>query len=64
MLPISNIHTLMKWVKIGVEEGITQAFFVNDDTGEKIKINMLKIDKMEELLNFLGIEFTESTIEN
>ena len=36
----------------------------NPQTGEKIKINMLKIDKMEKLLNFLGIEFTESTVEN
>ena len=59
-----DLYISHKKKQLGVEEGITQAFLVNDDTGEKIKINMLKIDKMEELLNFLGIEFTESTIEN
>lgn len=59
-----DLYFSHKKKQLGVEEGITQAFLVNDDTGEKIKINMLKIDKMEELLNFLGIEFTESTVEN
>lgn len=59
-----DLYIFHKKKQLGVEEGITQAFLVNDDTGEKIKINMLKIDKMEKLLNFLGIEFTESTVEN
>lgn len=59
-----DLYFSHKKKQLGVEEGITQAFLVNDDTGEKIKINMLKIDKMEKLLNFLGIEFTESTVEN
>lgn len=59
-----DLYFSHKKKQLGVEEGITQAFLVNDDTGEKIKINMLKIDKMEKLLNFLGSEFTESTVEN
>ena len=59
-----DLYFSHKKKQLGVEKGITQAFLVNDDTGEKIKINMLKIDKMEKLLKFLGIEFTESTVEN
>ena len=59
-----DLYFSHKKKQLGVEEGITQAFLVKDDTGEKIKINMLKIDKMEKLLNFLEIEFTESTVEN
>lgn len=59
-----DLYFSHKKKQLGVEERITQAFLINDDTGEKIKINMLKIDKMEKLLNFLGIEFTESIAEN
>lgn len=38
-----DLYFSHKKKQLGVEEGITQAFLVNDDTGEKIKINMLKI---------------------